>query len=110
VKRDDPIRAEHASVIRGLNQDEQIDLVALAWLGRGDGDVADSDDIRVNAAGAHNRRYLLGMPLPGDHLEEARATRPLNRRIRTTVTDLEHAISRQCRSAGLAATSFLGPA
>ena len=34
---DDPVRTELTSIIRGLNEDEQIDLVALAWLGRGDG-------------------------------------------------------------------------
>jgi len=76
VNRDDPVRSELASIIRGLNQDEQIDLVALAWLGRGDGDLADWKDIRTQAARAHNRRtaeYLLGMPLLSDYLEEALA-------------------------------------
>src|ERR1700693_5360137 len=32
-------RSELSSFIRGLNVDEQIDLVALMWLGRGDGDL-----------------------------------------------------------------------
>ena len=57
-----------------MNVDEQIDLVAMAWLGRGDGDLSDWDDLRAEAARAHNRRtaeYLLGMPLLGDLLEEA---------------------------------------
>jgi len=61
-------------MIRGLNEDEQIDLVALAWLGRGDGDLDDWQDLRAEAARAHNKRtaeYLLGMPLLGDYLEEA---------------------------------------
>lgn len=74
--RNDPVRSELTAIIRGLNEDEQIDLVALAWLGRGDGDLADWDDLRTEAARAHNRRtaeYLLGMPLLGDHLEEALA-------------------------------------
>ena len=74
--RDDPVQSELTAIIRGLNQDEQIDLVALAWLGRGDGDLADWDDLRAEAARAHNRRtaeYLLGMPILGDHLEEALA-------------------------------------
>jgi Protein of unknown function (DUF3775) len=73
---DDPVRNELRAIIRGLNEDEQIDLVALAWLGRGDGDIGDWDDIRAEAARAHNRRtaeYLLGMPLLGDALEEALA-------------------------------------
>lgn len=70
---DDPVRAELTAIIRGLNQDEQIDLVALTWLGRGDGDLEDWNDIRAEAARAHNRRtaeYLLGTPLLGDLLEE----------------------------------------
>ena len=61
-------------MIRALNEDEQIDLVALAWLGRGDGDVSDWQEIRAEAARAHNRRtaqYLIGIPLLSDYLEEA---------------------------------------
>ena len=71
---DDPVRPELIVMIRGLNEDEQIDLVALAWLGRGDGDLDDWQDLRAEAARAHNKRtaeYLLGMPLLGDYLEEA---------------------------------------
>ncbi|MCC7272279.1 MAG: DUF3775 domain-containing protein [Alphaproteobacteria bacterium] len=71
---DDPVRAELVSVIHDLNEDEQIDLVALAWLGRGDGDRNGWSELRAEAARAHNARtatYLLGMPLLADHLEEA---------------------------------------
>jgi hypothetical protein len=71
---DDPVRGELIAMIRGLNEDEQVDLVALAWLGRGDGDLADWDDLRAEAARAHNNRtaeYLLGMPILSDYLEEA---------------------------------------
>jgi len=74
--RDDPVRSELLAMIRGLNEDEQIDLVALAWLGRGDGDLDDWDDIRAEASRAHNKRtaeYLLGIPLLGDLLEEGLA-------------------------------------
>jgi hypothetical protein len=70
----DPSRAELSAMISGLNEDEQIDLVALAWLGRGDGDIDDWQDIRREADRAHNRRtarYLLGIPLLSDYLEEA---------------------------------------
>jgi hypothetical protein len=70
---DDPVRTELVAIIRGLNEDEQIDLVALTWLGRGDGDLADWQELRAEAARAHNRqtaRYLLGIPLLGDYLEE----------------------------------------
>lgn len=71
---DDPVRSELVAMIRALNEDEQIDLVALAWLGRGDGELSEWDDLREEAARAHNRRtaeYLLGMPLLSDYLEEA---------------------------------------
>lgn len=71
---DDSVEQELRSVIWALNEDEQIDLVALSWLGRGDGDAADWDDLRQQAADAHNGRtasYLLGMPLLSDYLEEA---------------------------------------
>ena len=73
---DDPVRTELTAIIRGLNEDEQVDLVALAWLGRGDGDIDDWADLRGEAARAHNKRtaeYLLGMPLLGDLLEEGLA-------------------------------------
>jgi hypothetical protein len=71
---DDPVQTELTAIIRGLNEDEQVDLVALTWLGRGDGELDNWDDIRAEAVRAHNRRtaqYLLGMPLLGDYLEEA---------------------------------------
>lgn len=71
---DDPVETELASVIWALNEDEQIDLVALAWLGRGDGSVDEWDDLRAQAADAHNARtaaYLLGLPLLPDYLEDA---------------------------------------
>lgn len=71
--RDDPVLQELASAIAVMNEDQQIDLVTLVWLGRGDGDVGNWDELRQEAARAHNRRtahYLLGMPLLGDYLEE----------------------------------------
>ena len=71
---DDPVRAELVSFIHDLNEDEQIDLVALTWLGRGDGEIENWDELRAEAARAHNKRtatYLLGMPMLADHLEEA---------------------------------------
>jgi hypothetical protein len=73
---DDPVRQELIGFIRALTEDEQIDLVALAWLGRGDGTIEDWNDIRAEAARAHNRRtatYLLGMPLLPTQLEDALA-------------------------------------
>src|SRR3990170_8573131 len=43
---DDPVLEELTSLINSLSEDEQIDLVALAWLGRDDNSVADWADIR----------------------------------------------------------------
>jgi len=73
---DDPVVQELTAFIRALTEDEQIDLVALTWLGRGDGTLEDWDDLRAEASRAHNRRtasYLLGMPLLPNHLEDALA-------------------------------------
>lgn len=70
---DDPVRSEIAGFIRALTADEQIDLVALTWLGRGDGTIDDWDELRAEAARARNgrtARYLLGEPLLGDFLAE----------------------------------------
>lgn len=70
---DDPTSAEIVGHIHALNEDEQIELVALAWLGRGDGTLADWEDLRSQAADARNGRtasYLLGIPLLADYLEE----------------------------------------
>ena len=67
-------RSELATFIRGLNVDEQIDLVALTWLGRGDGDLDNWRELRSEAARAHNNRpasYLIGTPMLADYLEEA---------------------------------------
>jgi Protein of unknown function (DUF3775) len=73
---DDPVVEELTSLIESLSEDEQIDLVTLAWLGRGDGSVEDWTALRREAAGAHTDNtagYLLGMPLLGDFLEEGLA-------------------------------------
>lgn len=72
--KDDPVVQELTAVINAMSVDEQVDLVALTWLGRGDGNIEDWADLRAEAARAHNRRtasYLLGMPLLADHLDDA---------------------------------------
>jgi uncharacterized protein DUF3775 len=71
---DDPVVQELTGFIRALTEDEQIDLVALTWLGRGDGGPEDWLELRAEAARAHNKRtapYLLGKPLLANHLEDA---------------------------------------
>ena len=62
------------SFIHDLNDDEQVDLVALTSLRRVDGDIENWNALRSEAARAHNKRtasHLLGMPMLTDHLEEA---------------------------------------
>jgi hypothetical protein len=74
--RDDPVAQEIRGLIRAMTEDEQIDLVTLTWLGRGDGTIEEWDDLRGEAERAHNNRtasYLLGIPLLPDYLEEGLA-------------------------------------
>jgi len=70
---DDPVAEELRAAIFALTEDQQIDLVALTWLGRGDGDLSDWEALREEAAEARTGptwRYLLGIPLLSDYLEE----------------------------------------
>lgn len=73
---DDPVREELLGAIRGLNDDERIRLVALAWLGRGTYDLDEWKEAIATARSEHSRRaaeYLLGLPLLGDYLEDGLA-------------------------------------
>ena len=75
-KADDPVREELLGAIRGLNDDERIRLVALAWLGRGTYDLDEWKEAIATAKSEHSRRtaeYLLGLPLLGDYLEDGLA-------------------------------------
>ena len=66
-------RAELAGFIRDLNEDEQMDLVALMWLGRGDYDAKGWREALQQARDTRSStetEYLLGTPLLGDYLEE----------------------------------------
>ena len=68
---DDPVQQELTAFIDALNDDEQIDLVALMWLGRDDGTLGDWPQVRSDASDAHNENtagYLLGTPLVADYL------------------------------------------
>ncbi len=73
---DDPVREELLGAIRGLNDDERMRLVALAWLGRGTYDIDEWKEAVATAKSEHGRRageYLLGLPLLGDYLEDGLA-------------------------------------
>jgi hypothetical protein len=73
---DDPTLAELRAAIDGLNDDEVVDLIALAWLGRGDFATGGWQEARALARERHRRQsagYLVGMPALGDYLEEGLA-------------------------------------
>jgi len=70
---DDAVRSELVQFINGLNEEEQLNLVALAWVGRGTYDIDDWDEAIDTARTEHNKRtaqYLLGLPLLGDYLAD----------------------------------------
>ncbi|MDE2473883.1 MAG: DUF3775 domain-containing protein [Alphaproteobacteria bacterium] len=72
----DATRQEIVEFIRSLDVDEQINLVALAWLGRGTYELSEWRDALAQARAQHSRRtaeYLLGLPLLGDYLHEGLA-------------------------------------
>ena len=71
---DDATLAELKGFIRDLNEDEQVALVALAWIGRGSFAPEELDEALKTARAERTNRteeYLLGMPLLPDYLEEA---------------------------------------
>ena len=74
---DDATFDELSQFIGALNEDEQIDLVALTWVGREDFSVEEWGDAVAEASNAHEgheststSEYLLGIPLLADYLEE----------------------------------------
>jgi hypothetical protein len=78
-RSDDPVEEELTSLLSSLSADEQIDLVALMWLGRDDSALSDWPEVRAEAERAHANHptstatYLLGEPLLSDFLEEGLA-------------------------------------
>jgi hypothetical protein len=70
---EDAVQVELTNFINGLTEEEQVNLVALAWVGRGTYDIEEWDDAIDTARTEHNKRtgqYLLGLPLLGDYLAE----------------------------------------
>jgi hypothetical protein len=53
---DDPVYEELTAFIGALDEDEQVDLIALTWLGRGDATIEEWDDLRSEAARAGTER------------------------------------------------------
>jgi hypothetical protein len=73
---DDATYQELAEFIRSLDEEEQINLVALAWIGRGTYAAAEWTEALSEARAAHNARtaeYLTQLPMLGDYLEEGLA-------------------------------------
>jgi hypothetical protein len=70
----DPIYTDLKAFIDELPADDQCQLIALAWLGRGDATRDEWEEL-VNLASErrsdHTAEYLLNMPLLADHLENA---------------------------------------
>ena len=70
---DDATRPELVAFINALNEDEQANLVALTWVGRGTFEADELDEAvetarqeKVNSTA----EYLLGIPLLADYLED----------------------------------------
>ncbi len=73
---DDATYAELTEYIRSLDEEEQVTLVALAWLGRGTYSPEEWDEALAEARHAHNTRtaeYLTSLPKLGDYLEDGLA-------------------------------------
>lgn len=72
----DATRSELVSAIRDLNDDEQLDLIALIWVGRGDFTIDEWTEARESARDIgrpRTPRYVAGIPLVSDYLEDALA-------------------------------------
>ena len=70
----DPVYQQLKGVIEDLDPDQQMTLVALMWVGRGDYTLAEWDEALELAEenwNDHTADYLIGTPLLADYLGEA---------------------------------------
>ncbi len=71
---EDLTERELRALMNDLNVDEAAELIAIAWIGRGDFDASEWEaavaEARQRGAGRRASKYLLGMPMLGDWLEE----------------------------------------
>jgi hypothetical protein len=69
---EDLTERELRQIVRELNVDEAAELIALTWIGRGDYEASEFAEAVAEARQRNYRptRYLLGMPMLGDWLEE----------------------------------------
>ena len=73
---EDATEEEVREVLAGLNEDEQLDLIALTWIGRGDYEAEEWASVRREARERHQLStadYLLGIPNLADLLDEGLA-------------------------------------
>jgi hypothetical protein len=69
----DPVAQEIAGFVDGLTEDEQIDVIALMRLGRGDAEIEEWNNLRREIRDTRDQpiaRVLLGEPLVSDYLAE----------------------------------------
>jgi len=72
-EEEDLTEEEFRALIADLNVDEAAELIALAWIGRGDYDVGEWNNAVTDAKQRGAKRvatYLLGMPMLGDWLDD----------------------------------------
>ena len=70
---DNPTYQELVGAIDSLSDSERIELLALAWLGRGDYTKEEWREVLEEARRVHDEKetqYLIGTPLLADYLEE----------------------------------------
>ena len=69
---EDQTARELKELINDLNVDEAAELVALAWVGRGDFERRVGRGAQRSAPAPQDKtaKYLMGMPMLGDYLEE----------------------------------------
>lgn len=72
---DDPVEEELRAFIGSLSEDERIELVALAWLGRDGVSLQDWESLKAEASRSqananYTADYLLGEPLISNYVEE----------------------------------------
>jgi hypothetical protein len=73
---DNAVEQELTAAIRRLSDDAQLDLITLIWIGRGDFSLAEWTEAREAARDigrARLPRYVRGIPLVSDYLDEALA-------------------------------------
>ena len=72
--KDDPTLLELRSYLKSLDDDELEDMVALTLIGRGDYTIDEWEDlmseVRDLRASEDTVRYLIGIPLLGDYVED----------------------------------------